>query len=228
MTLSASMHKNLLIQILRDIYSDTSIAPFLGFKGGTAAYLFYDLDRFSVDLDFDLLDDSKEELIFARIEEIAKNYGRLKEVRKKRFNLFFLLSYDDKSQNIKIEINRRSFGSKYDLKNYLGIPMLVMKKEDMVAHKLMAMYERMGKTNRDIYDVCFFMKHNFDINRSIVEERSKVPYRNFIKKCINLLEKINTRNILQGMGELLDAKQKTRAKEHLIKDVIFLLKLELE
>jgi hypothetical protein len=36
MTLNFSRHKNILLQILKDIYSDTSIAPYLGFKGGTA------------------------------------------------------------------------------------------------------------------------------------------------------------------------------------------------
>jgi len=60
MALNASIHKNILLQILADIYSDNTIGPFLGFKGGTAAYLFYGLDRFSVDLDFDLLDKKKE------------------------------------------------------------------------------------------------------------------------------------------------------------------------
>ena len=35
--------------------------------------------------------------------------------------------------------------------------MLVMVKPDMFAHKLMAMYERIGKTSRDIYDVYFLM-----------------------------------------------------------------------
>lgn len=45
MTLDYSKHKAILLQILKDIYSDTSIAPHLGFKGGTAALLFYDLNR---------------------------------------------------------------------------------------------------------------------------------------------------------------------------------------
>jgi len=64
MTLNVSAHKNILLQILVDIYSDKTVGPFLGFKGGIAAYLFYGLDRFSVDLDFDLLDETKEEYIF--------------------------------------------------------------------------------------------------------------------------------------------------------------------
>ena len=55
MTLNYSIHKNIQLQILKEIYTDTTIAPLLGFKGGTAALMFHDLNRFSVDLDFDLL-----------------------------------------------------------------------------------------------------------------------------------------------------------------------------
>ncbi|MDP1538642.1 MAG: nucleotidyl transferase AbiEii/AbiGii toxin family protein [bacterium] len=221
-------HKNILLQILKDIYSDTSISPFLGFKGGTAACLFYGLSRFSVDLDFDLLDEAKEGVVFSRIEEIAKNYGKLKEARKKRFNLFVLLSYEEESQNIKIEVNRRAFGSQYELKTYLGISMLVIKKEDMFAHKLMAMYERIGKTSRDIYDVWFFLKNNWSINKKIVEERSGMTFKEVLAKCITALEKKENRNILLGMGELLDGKTKNWVKENLKKDALFLLKLKLE
>ena len=71
MTLNFSKHKNILLQILKDVYSDTSIAPYLGFKGGTAAMMFYDLPRPSVDLDFDLLDEKKEKEVF---EKINKSY----------------------------------------------------------------------------------------------------------------------------------------------------------
>lgn len=74
-----SKHKNILLQILKDIYTDTSISPYLGFKGGTAAMMFYDLPRYSVDLDLDLLDESKEIEVFEKINLINcrtvwKNY----------------------------------------------------------------------------------------------------------------------------------------------------------
>src|SRR3989344_9289138 len=116
MTLDYSKHKNILLQILKDIYSNTSIAPHLGFKGGTAALLFYELNRDSVDLDFDLLDESKEQAVFEKIHKIAAGYGKITDSRVKRFNLVNVISYDTKSQNIKIEVNRRNFGSKYELK----------------------------------------------------------------------------------------------------------------
>lgn len=228
MVLNVSKHKNILLQILKDIYSDTVISPFLGFKGGTAAYMFYDLDRFSVDLDFDLLNEIKEEIVFSRIEKIVKNYGQVKESRKKRFSLFFLISYEEKAQNIKVEINRRFFGSQYELKTYFGISMLVMRRRDMFAHKLMAMYERMGKANRDIYDVWFFLKNNWPINKKIVEDRSGMGFKELLEKCIVILEKMEDRNILDGMGEFLNEKQKAWVKANLRKDTVFLLKLMLD
>ena len=79
MTIDRTTHKNILIRILKDIFTDPNVGPFLGFKGGTAAFLFYDLNRFSVDLDFDLLDATKEEQVFNRVKEILESYGTLKE-----------------------------------------------------------------------------------------------------------------------------------------------------
>lgn len=231
MTLNVTIHKNILIKILKDIYADSTIGPILGFKGGTAAYLFYGLDRFSVDLDFDLLDTGKEDYVFERIGKILETYGTMKESAKKRYSLFYLLSYDNKiegAQNVKVEINRREFFSKYEVRAYLGISMKIMVKADMTAHKLVAMYERIGKTNRDVFDVWFFLKNNWPVNKQIVEQRTKMPFKDFLKKCLFLLEKMDGKNILAGMGEILDAKQKAWVKTHLLEEVIFLLKLELE
>lgn len=228
MALDTTRHKNILVKILKDIYTDTSIGPFLGFKGGTAAYLFYELSRASLDLDFDLLDEAKEDMVFAKMEEIAKQYGQIKEHRKKRFNLFLLLSYENDAPNIKIEINRRGYGSQYEVKSYLGISMKVMIREDMFAHKLVAMYERIGKANRDIFDVWFFGQKDWPINKDIVEKRAEMSFRDFLQKCIEALEKLPNRDILAGMGELLDEKQKAWVKAKLISEVTFQLKLKLE
>src|SRR3989339_1285397 len=228
MTLNVSIHKTILFRILEDIYSDTEISPLLGFKGGTAALMFYGLDRNSVDIDFDLLDDSKEQEVFDKIKKIATGYGKIVDSRIKRFNLVTVISYDLKSQNIKIEVNRRDFGSKYELKTLLGISMLVMVKEDMFANKLMAMYERIGKTSRDVYDVYFFAKNNWPINKKLVEGRAKIPFKDVLIKCVELLEKMENRHILDGLGEMLTESQKDWARAKLRTETIFLLKAWLE
>lgn len=230
--LNIDKHKNILLRILKDIYADSVLGSTLGFKGGTAAYLFYNLSRFSVDLDFDLLDLDREDLVFEKIKKILENYGNVKEAEKGRNNLLFTFSYADKdigAQNVNVDINRLNFGSKYEIKSYLGIAMKVMIQEDMFANKLVAMFERIGKTSRDVFDVWFFSKDNWPINKTIVENRTKMAFKEFLRKCaVSLEENLNERNVLAGVGELLDAKQKTWVKVNLKKDVIFWLKVRLE
>ncbi len=228
MTLDYSKHKNILLQILKDIYTDTSIAPHLGFKGGTAAFLFYDLNRNSVDLDFDLLDESKEGGVFEKINKIAKSYGTITDSHVKHFNLLNVISYAPGAQKIKIEVNRRNFGSKYEVMTLLGISMLVMTREDMSAHKLMAMHERVGKTSRDIYDVWFFLKNNWPINKEIVEQRSGVSFEELLQKSVEQLEELDNKHILDGLGDFLTEPQKDWARAKLRIETIFLLKARLE
>lgn len=228
MTIDISLHKTILFQILKDIYTDTHIAPFLGFKGGTAAFMFYNLDRFSVDLDFDLLDEDRDDLVLDHIFKILQKYGTLKETHRKRFSLFFLLSYGDQAHNIKVEINRRQFGSQYEIKTYLGVSMQVMFLEDMFAHKLIAMTERIEKTSRDIYDVWFFLNSRYPINKSIVESRSGLTFNQLLQKSIQQVESMNNRRILDGLGELLTLNQKDWARAKLRQETCALLALRME
>jgi predicted nucleotidyltransferase component of viral defense system len=231
MSLNLAVHKTILIRILKDVFSDSFIGPLLGFKGGTAAYLFYGLDRFSVDLDFDLPDASKKELVFDTLNTLLARYGRIKLADNKRYGLTYILAYDEKefgAQNVKVEVNLRNFGSRYEVKSYLGIPMRVMVPEDMFANKLVALYERIGKTNRDLYDVWFFFSKNWPINQEIIEKHTRMPFQQFLEACISLLEKMSNRDILSGMGELLDEKQKAWVKTKLKDELIFQLRLFLD
>jgi predicted nucleotidyltransferase component of viral defense system len=226
--LDRNIHKTILLQILKDIYTATSLGPNLGFKGGTAANLFYDLGRFSVDLDFDLLNDDKKTIVFEKLEKTLQEYGTIKEKYRKKNTLLFVISYNEKSPNIKVEVNLRVFGSRYELKNYLGISMLIMAKEDMFSHKLVAVLERTKTANRDVYDIWHFLKNHWPINKEIVTKRTGMSFQGYLKKCIDFIDSLSDRNILSGMGELLDEKQKAWVKTHLRKDTVFLLKVRLE
>ncbi len=225
--LNINLHKNILLKILKDIYTDSFLGPRLGFKGGTAAYLFYGLDRFSVDLDFDLLDQDQKEEIFQKIKKIVEKYGIIKDEKNKEFTLLVLVSYSDGLRNLKIEINKRKLQANYEVKNYLGISMLVMSKPDMFAHKLVAMTQRNKTANRDIFDVYFFLENDWDINKKIVEERTNMSFKNYLKECVKFVEKTSNRNILAGAGELLGPKQKKWVKDNLKKELVFLLKLKI-
>jgi len=222
--LKTSTHRLIMTKIIRDIYSDITIGSSLGFKGGTALYLFYNLSRFSVDLDFDLLDVAKKETVFKNITKIVSKYGLLKEKREKYFTLFWLLSYEKGTNHIKIEISTRSSNNEYEVKNYLGLSTLVMKKEDMFANKLTALLDRKKLANRDIFDIWFMLNNHWDFNENLLRIRTKTEPKQYLRKCLKVIEERKTSSILDGIGDLLDNSTKDWVKANLIKDTIFLLR----
>ncbi len=129
---------------------------------------------------------------------------------------------------LKVEINQTQFDSRYEIRTYLGVSMQVMVVQDMFAHKLIAMTERISETSRDIYDVWFFLQARYPINKSIVEKRAGKPFKQVIKKAVDELQKMDNRHILDGLGELLNQGQKDWAREKLREETIALLSLRLD
>lgn len=91
--MDTNRHKFLMMQILKDIYSDALLASVLGFKDGTALMFFYQLPRFSVDLDFNLLDTDKQEEVFRRVREILLKYGKIHDEAIKFYGPLLVLDY---------------------------------------------------------------------------------------------------------------------------------------
>ena len=100
-------HKTNLTNILIDIYKDPILSTNLGFKGGTAAMLFYKLPRFSVDLDFDLIGNNNINIVIQKITKLLSSKYKIKEQSVKYNTLFWLVSYESGQHNIKIEISTR-------------------------------------------------------------------------------------------------------------------------
>lgn len=224
MSLNKETHRRLMTEILLQIFSDIEISGALAFKGGTAAMFFHDLPRFSVDLDFDLIDKSKTDVVIEKITKIISKFGEIRQVANQNTGILFVVSYNQKDQNIKLEINKEPYGSTYELKTYDGLNMYVMKKADMFANKLVAMYERLGKANRDIFDVRYFASKIWDINEEIIKLRTGKDFQDFLTELISKLEDYNPKYILKGLGEVLTESQKSWAKDHLIRETMISLR----
>lgn len=228
--LNREKHQLIMGRILRDVYANTSIASLLGFKGGTCAYLFYDLPRFSVDLDFDLLTSDKvnQKLVFETVRKILEQHGEIKDSHLKRNTIFFLLSYGDTDHNVKFEVNIRidipAIQEYFELKEYLGISMLISKKPYMFACKLSALTLRGETAMRDIYDIWYFAKNNWGIDVEVLKIRTGKSVKEHLADCIVTIEKVKDNQILQGLGELINEREKSFVKNHLRKEAIFLLK----
>ncbi|MBL7114097.1 MAG: nucleotidyl transferase AbiEii/AbiGii toxin family protein [Bacteroidales bacterium] len=217
-------HKFFLVQLLKDIYSDLELANYLGFKGGTALMLFYDLPRFSIDLDFDLLQPEKEEIVYNKLRKIILKYGSVFDEAKKIYGPVIVLDYGIGERKLKVEISKRQFENRYEMKNLLGFTVKVMVKPDMFAHKLCALLDRSSTTNRDIFDTWFFLHKQTPVNKQIVESRMNVPFEEYLQNCINLLETMRNKGLLDGLGELMNPETKQFVKTKLLSETINLLK----
>ena len=218
-------HKFLLVQILKDIYTDIELANCLGFKEGTALMFFYNLPRFSVDLDFNLLDTAKEDLVYERVRKILLKYGSIFDEAKKFHGPLIVLDYGFGERKLKVEISNRAFDDRYEVKNLLGINMKVMVQEDMFAHKLCALLDRHTIASRDIFDCWFFMQNHTPMNKEIVESRRGMTMSDYLQKCIESLESISDSGLLKGLGELMDENMKKFVKTKMHSEVIGLLRL---
>jgi hypothetical protein len=96
--------------------------------------------------------------------------------------------------------------------------------EDMFAHKLCALLDRTSIANRDIFDSWFFMEKRTPVNKSIVESRMKMPLGEYLQQCIDLLESMSDKGLLQGLGELMENSMKQFVKNKMRSETISLLK----
>ena len=222
--ININKHKFFLTQILKDIYSDIELANSLGFKGGTALMFFYDLPRFSVDLDFNLLDLAKEKTVYEKVRKILLKYGKIFDEAIKFYGPIIVLDYGVGERKLKIEISNRQWNNHYERKNLLGINMQVMVAPDMFAHKLCALLDRGELTNRDIFDSWFFMQKQTPRNKEIVEKRMEMSLADYMQKCIDHLESVSDRGILNGLGELMDEDMKKFVRTKLRTETISLLR----
>ena len=58
-----------------------------------------------------------------------------------------------------------------------------------------------------------------------MEKRSGMSLKNVLTRCIELLEKLDNKHILDGLGELLTEPQKDWAGQNLKSETIFFLRL---
>ena len=80
-------------QILSLIYKDKDICNILGFKGGTALMFFHGLPRFSTDLDLNLLDAEKLDVVYSKVRNILLRFGSIDDEAKKLYGPVLVLDY---------------------------------------------------------------------------------------------------------------------------------------
>lgn len=155
------------------------------FYGGTALRIFYNLDRFSEDLDFALLEPNKDfdlSKYFIYIEKELKAYGINLEISTKQNTTLFKFSpinqehsYNHLLKNLKIkfevDINPPSGATFDDKFKLFPSPhhIKLFDKESLFASKIHTiLYKPKG---RDLYDYIFFLTHDTNVNIELLKNK---------------------------------------------------------
>ena len=217
-------HRFYLTQILTDIYSDRELARCLGFKGGTALMVFHNLPRFSIDLDFDLLETEKAEQVYIKVKNILLKYGKIHDEAQKFFGDLLALDYEQGKRNLKIDISHRNYNAEYEIKNLLGISIKTMNISDMFTFKLVALLCRKEIADRDIFDCWWFMSRRTPLKTAIIESMTQKTYSDSMQDCIHTIENLPKRSLLYGLGELLEQDMKPFVRNKLRSEILTLMR----
>lgn len=184
----AILREYLHLLMLKAIYQVPS-GEKLFFTGGTALRLFYELPRFSEDLDFDAMEFPKESMeeILGQIHSSLENEGFRSEGGFKEGSsiLRAFVKFTDALQQygltplrgeklqVKIEVYIPSWklkGKTEILQGFgLAFPCRRLDESELLAEKLLALFNR--KRGRDIYDLFFMVRRNFPFDSGILHSR---------------------------------------------------------
>jgi predicted nucleotidyltransferase component of viral defense system len=234
-----AVHRAWLYRTLAEIYSDAYLSKTLAFKGGTCATMRGFLDRFSVDLDFDLISDKNEiPQIRKKLEKIFEKLGLEIKDSSHKVPQYFLRypAKEDFRNTLKIDVTTDPPKSnRYEMARLSDIDKIVKCQtiETMFANKLVALIDRYEKNEsiagRDVYDIHYFFLSGYDYDKKIIEERRKISILEFFNQLIEFVEKNITLTIIQqDLNILLSYEKFRQTKWHLKNEVVMFLKEEFE
>lgn len=218
-------HKLYMAQILSLIFKDKTLCNALAFKGGTALMFFHNLPRFSTDLDFNLLDENKNDIVFTKVRQILMRFGTIDDEARKHYGSILVLDYGKGERMLKVEISTRQYDNHYETRSLAGVDMRIMTTPDMFAHKLCAMGERLSP--RDVFDIWFFLQRmRSTINEKIIIERTGQTVSEYAEWCARRVRETSPKLMMQGLGEVLDdGHTKTFVRTKLVEETAQALEL---
>ena len=232
-----SIHKSHMNRLLIEIIDHPVLSDNLAFKGGTCAGMLGYLDRFSVDLDFDVLKQVNEAPLRQAFQRIFDDLSL--EVAEELDNvLMFRLRYPSepgKRNNLKISASSLIVAANQYRVQYLpevDRMMTCQTVETMFANKLVALTERYNLhgtiAGRDIYDIHHFFVHGHAYTPQVILERTGCTPQVYLSKLSTFINTHVTQTIInEDLNTLLPYKQFQQIRKVLIPETLACLEREL-
>lgn len=229
-------HKVQLYRLLIHLVDDSFLAQNLYFKGGTAAAMLGWLDRFSVDLDFDIQPEIDIKEIQARLKTIFEKLDfQIKDQSQKALQFFLKYKAKEGQRNtLRLDIlPTASVKNRYQPLYLTEIDRYVycQTKETMTANKLVALIDRFKEhktiAGRDLYDIHYFLSQGFDYEAAIIEDRTGLKVIKYFQQLIEFIQKKVTQRVVdQDLNFLLLPSKFRQIRQTLKVEVLMLLRDE--
>ena len=227
------MHKLWMYRILTAVADTPQLSTVLRFKGGTCAAMRNLIDRFSVDLDFDLVDTEKQAAVRTGLEKIFSSLDLAIKESSKNAPQYFV-QYPTKTRGRSIIKIETSFpvpqSNEYEPVRLPEISRIVHCQTigTLVANKLVALTDRYKKhksiAGRDVFDIHAFLSQSLPINKKVVEERTGKDFGVYITALKKFIEShISQRVIDEDLNVLLPAEVFQKVRKTLKAETLFLL-----
>ncbi len=235
-----AIHKGWLLRLLTAICENPFLSQALGFKGGTCAAMRGFLDRFSVDLDFDILTQEKDiPKIHRALETVFSALGLTVHDKSRKIPQYFLkYPVTSSTQRNTLQLDAAfpvPKSNRYEKVRLTEIDRIVQCQtlETLVANKLVALIARFERTDkiaaRDLYDVHRFFFRGYDYAPDVILEQRKESLPIFFESLILLVEKHVTNTVIdQDLNYLLPPREFQAIRKILKQETIMLLKTEVE
>jgi len=235
-----AIHKAWLYRLLSALVDDMLLASVLRFKGGTCAAILGYLDRFSVNLDFDLVKTSVDTLpsVREKMEAVFNDLGlEIKDASTNTAQYFLRYPVVGGGRNsLKVDVTFPPVAANtYQTVRLSEIDRLVVCQtvETMFANKLVALIDRYEKkealAGRDMYDIHHFFLRGFRYTEEVIRERRGTDIETFFEQLIDFVGKHVTEKMLtEDLNPLLPYAEFSKLRKVLKQETLMFLHDELK
>lgn len=232
-----SLHRSHLNRLLIEIVDRPALSQYLAFKGGSCAAMLGYLDRFSVDLDFDVLKNAGETALRQELHQVFEYLG-LMVVEELKNVLMFRLRYPSepgKRNNLKVSASSLIVKANQYRVQYLpeiDRMMTCQTVETMFANKLVALTDRYDLhgtiAGRDIYDIHHFFVHGYAYHAQVIQERTGLEPKEYLSRLSDFIRKHVTQTIInEDLNALLPYQHFQQIRKVLIPETLAFLERDL-
>lgn len=230
-----ALHLAWMYRILSAIADDAFVSSLLRFKGGTCAAMRGIIARFSIDLDFDLIDEKAKSELSKHLEALFKNLG-LEIKAKSRITPQYFLRYPKTDENlrniIKIDVTfPPAQNDRYEPVRFAEIDRIIHCHTipTMFAHKLIALIGRWERTGtlaaRDVFDIHTFFVKGYEYDKNIIREIRGLGASAFLRELSGFVEEhVSQKLIDQDLNVLLPLQDFQRIRKILKQETLMFLR----